>query len=204
MPKQPLWGQSLGHIFLGPWVPRISSIYPQSSLKGQAQVTTSPIKVRKPLCLQNIHLKNISLRETLVNHLTRGSLPPTLHHEAKWTNDMGQLLLNLTPRASDCTGKTQKPGHSNLNKPCSFLKTRVKSIWSPSVTYLHIGLSGLFQILAYSLIAFPEWSPKALCKSDLQSGWPVCWSAHWRKDHVAKDCQTDRRDMLSPRQEVRS
>lgn len=60
----------MGHIFLRPWV-TCSSIYPQSSLKGQAQVNTSPIKVRKPLCLQKktVHPQNISLRKTVVNHL---------------------------------------------------------------------------------------------------------------------------------------
>lgn len=63
-PKQPLWGQSLGHIFLRPWV-TCSSIYPQSSLKGQAQVNTSPIKVRKPLCLQKkkLYIPRISVWE---------------------------------------------------------------------------------------------------------------------------------------------
>ena len=48
-PNQPLWGQAMGHILLGPQV-TCSSIYPQSYLKGQVQVTTSPIKAKKPLC----------------------------------------------------------------------------------------------------------------------------------------------------------
>ena len=56
------------------------------------------------------------------DHLIRGSLPPTLHHRTKWTNDIRQLLLNLTPRASNCTGKTQKPGHCNLKEALQLLK----------------------------------------------------------------------------------
>ena len=114
-------------------------------------------------------LKRLNTRTC--DHPTKGSLPPTLRRCAKWINDIGQLLLNLTPRASNCICKTEKPCHFNLKEALQLLKDQGQ-VHIKSFSYLPSETNGLFQILVYSLIAFPEWPPKVLCKNNLQCAGP--------------------------------
>ena len=122
----------MGHIFLQPRV-TCNYIYPQSSLKGQAQVNTSPVKVRKPLCLQkNIHPQNISLRKTVVNHLA--SEWPFVFH-IKLFCLPGTIIVTNTC-AADLVGKKMKQSTSLLYLSSPYSK--IDFYFSPIILILYI------------------------------------------------------------------